>query len=335
LNATNPEVKEAFELMMRGGTPDQNDFSYTVPNYNTELQVLYWLACQNQFKKDDTLALAIAVENGIWVTIGDNEVIVATMKDTSDLLAFFRETNELQKQRGYYPLENYPLEAKIVLGWTGGESPDVAKSHALSLFLNKRLDLKSYHWDFTAVDTYRKMRAFMTNETVLVGGISLPTQYGSLLDESAFGIASTHLWLTSSHKPPGQSFNDFNLVYVPKDGVWKATPESFQNVAWVGTSHVWGALNESHLILFKPPVDQEQYLTGIVKGRGKFSYYCPETNFCDMLYPEYSKAYTSILGSSYEKGIAFDEMKKDVTDGIPSYQMKQWLLYSAATLRVF
>lgn len=54
LNATNPEVKEAFELMIKGGTPDPRDFSYAVPSYNTELQVLYWLACQNEFKKDDT-----------------------------------------------------------------------------------------------------------------------------------------------------------------------------------------------------------------------------------------------------------------------------------------
>ncbi len=410
LNATNPEVKEAFDLVVKGGTPDQSDFSYSVPNYNAELQVLYWLACQNEFKKDDRLALAISIDNGIWVTIGDNQVIEAVRKDTSGLLAFFRETNELQKQRGYYQLENYPLEAKIVLGWTGGESPDVAKSHALSLFLGKKLDLKSYHWDFTSIETYEKMRGFMANERVPFTQWYTGGGYGALLTESAFetlrnsyayfqydgphwvytlhggpsetvtvdgesmsnweygstnycfgqylssgkvygvsydhcpfidsllqsvGIAATHVWLTSSHKPPGQSLNDFNLVYVPEAGVWKATPESFSNVASVGTKLVYGALNESHLILFKPPVDQRGYLTGIENGRMRFLAYCPETNFCDMLYPEYSKAYTSILGSSYEKGIAFDEMKRKVTDGLPSSQVKQWLLYSEPTSRVF
>lgn len=71
LNATNPEVKEAFELMIKGGTPDAREFSYSVPRYNTELQVLYWLACQNEFKKDDTLALAIGMANGLWLTMGD------------------------------------------------------------------------------------------------------------------------------------------------------------------------------------------------------------------------------------------------------------------------
>ena len=418
LNASNPEVKEAFELMLQGGTPDQSDFQYPVPQYNTELQVLYWLACQNQFKKDDTLALAIAMDNGIWVTIGDNQVVEAVRNDTSSLLVFFRETNELQEQKGYYQLENYPLEAKVILGWTGGESPDVAKSHALSLFLDKQLDLKSYHWDFTSIYTYEKMRTFMTNQTVLIpqftsNGIQMggvyAYKYGTLLTKSAFetlrnayayfqydgqhwvytlhggpsetitvdgetmsnweygstnycfaqylssgtvygvsydhlpfidsllqsvGIASTDVWLTSSHKPPGQAFNDFNLVYVPEAGLWKATPESFRNTAWVGTSLVYGALNESHLILFKPPVDQGGYLTGIALDRENYSY-CTDTNFCDMLFPEYSSAYTSILGSSYEKGIAFDEMKNDVTSGLPSSQMKEWLLYSAPTGRVY
>jgi hypothetical protein len=54
--------------MMKGGTPDPMDFTYPVPAYNTELQVLYWLACQNEFKRDDTLALAIdrKVVEDIW-----------------------------------------------------------------------------------------------------------------------------------------------------------------------------------------------------------------------------------------------------------------------------
>jgi len=83
LNATNPEVKEAFELMIKGGTPDPRDFTYAVPRYNTELQVLYWLAFQNEFKKDDTLALAIAMVNGLWVTMGNEEVREAVKRDSS------------------------------------------------------------------------------------------------------------------------------------------------------------------------------------------------------------------------------------------------------------
>jgi len=96
MNATNPEVKEAFELMMKGGTPSPGDFSYTVPDYNTELQVLYWLACRNELKQDDTLALSIAMVHGLWVTMGDQQVreavkIRATCLSSSGKQMSYRE----------------------------------------------------------------------------------------------------------------------------------------------------------------------------------------------------------------------------------------------------
>ncbi|MGP8071239.1 MAG: hypothetical protein ACLP5V_15295, partial [Candidatus Bathyarchaeia archaeon] len=93
LNSTNPEVKEAFQLIIKGGTGNPSDFSYVIPQYNTELQILYWLAAQRQLKRDDTLALAIAMSNGIWVTIGDDSVQTAVMKSVVDLLDYFRETD--------------------------------------------------------------------------------------------------------------------------------------------------------------------------------------------------------------------------------------------------
>jgi hypothetical protein len=165
LNASNPEVKEAFELMMKGGTPITSDFQYPVSNYNTELQVLYSLAEQNDFKKDDTLTLAIAMVNGLWVTMGDNQVREAVRRDTSDLLSFFRETNELQKQRGYFELEGYPLEAKIVLAWTGNDVSThgwYGLSHQAPLdYRSVRLPLKGYNWDTVSVNTLRAMRQLM------------------------------------------------------------------------------------------------------------------------------------------------------------------------------
>jgi hypothetical protein len=123
------------------------------------------------------------------------------------------------------------------------------------------------------------------------------------------------------------------MVYEPGVRLWIASPEEVTNWGWVGTSHVNGAYNEAHLILFKPPVDQRKYLTGIAQDRENLRF-CPETNFCNTLYPEYSKAYTSIMGS-YMKGVPFDQMKQEVTTGLPTSQMKQWLLYSGATSEVF
>jgi hypothetical protein len=161
LNATNPEVKEAFELMMKGGTPDQADFQYTIPSYNTELQVLYWLGCRNQLKKDDTLALAIAMVNGLWVTMGTNDVASAVRNDTGSLLAFLRDTNVLQESRGYFSLEDLPLEAKIQLAWTGEESMRHGYGPPIGLiyWTKQRLPLAIYDADTVNVTTLTQMRA--------------------------------------------------------------------------------------------------------------------------------------------------------------------------------
>jgi hypothetical protein len=161
LNSTNPEVKEAFQLMMNGGTPDPRDFTYIVPNYNTELQVLYWLAEQNEFKKDDTLALAIAMVNGLWITMGTNDVAAAVRNDTSSLLAFLRDTNVLQESRGYFSLEDLPLEAKIQLAWTGEESMRHGYGPPIGLiyWTKQRLSLAIYDADTVNVTTLAQMRA--------------------------------------------------------------------------------------------------------------------------------------------------------------------------------
>jgi len=162
LDATNPEVKEAFQLMIKGGTPDARDFTYTVPNYNAELQVLYWLACQNEFKKDDTLVLSIAMVHGLWVTMGDNEVREAVKKDTSDLLKFFRETNEMQKTRGHHQLESYPLEAKVALAWTGNLTP-IDGPVQLTRYRENRPGLEIYQSMMPSTRTLVKMREIVVN----------------------------------------------------------------------------------------------------------------------------------------------------------------------------
>ncbi len=159
--ATNPEVKEAFKLMIKGGTPDQNDFGYKVPNWNTELEILYELASKNRLKENDTLALAIAMVNGVYITMGDDNVVKAVYRDTDELLNFFRDTNEIQKARGYYPLEEYLLEHILPLVWTGNQTPVFSQDHALFLFNSKKLDLGSYKWNNVSVDTLRQMQEYM------------------------------------------------------------------------------------------------------------------------------------------------------------------------------
>jgi len=164
LGATNPEVKEAFELMMKGGTPSPGDFAYTVPKYNTELEILYWLACQNEFKKDDTLALAIAMAHGVWLTIGTAQVQEAAKRDVTGLLVFFRETNEFQKQKHAPLLSAYPIEALLCLVWTAGQNLNNGPHGLFSsnpYFRDrpsKRISLTDYEWDVLSVEGLREAR---------------------------------------------------------------------------------------------------------------------------------------------------------------------------------
>jgi len=182
LDATNPEVKEAFELLLKGGTPDTRDFSYSVPHWNTELQVLYWLACQNEFKKDDTLALAIAMVNGLWVSVGDGHVGAAVLRDTSLMLAFGRETSDWQRSRGLsYNLEEYPLEAKIAWAWTGNVTPvfgpfGLSDNLDSQNFMKKRLPLEGYSWNTVSVGTLRKMRTMMITPVAMLPPLKAPGQ---------------------------------------------------------------------------------------------------------------------------------------------------------------
>lgn len=176
--STNPEVKEAFDLMLKGGTPKQRDFRYSVPSYNTELEVLFWLAEQNEFKENDTLAQAIAMVHGLWVTMGDDEVRKAVYEDANDLLNFFRETSKIQEATGYHLLENYPLEAKVYLCWRGNDlgrgghvhyrlmSGGRVRRKAVNIHIlyenrRKRVTLSDYKWNNVGIDTLRKMREYV------------------------------------------------------------------------------------------------------------------------------------------------------------------------------
>ena len=152
LTATNPEVREAFDLMIEGGRRGWGSF-------NTELQILFWLAEQDEFKIDDTLAQAIAMVNGLWVTMGTGEVREAVRKDMSELLSFLREAGEWQKENFDYDLEEYPLEALVCLAWTGNYSSSGGRVYPLRSL--RTLDLEAYNWNTVSLETLGKMRGLM------------------------------------------------------------------------------------------------------------------------------------------------------------------------------
>ena len=335
LNATNPEVKEAFELMMKGGTPNQGDFRYPVPGYNTELQILYWLASVMDFKRDDTTALAIAMVNGLWVTVGDSEVLGAVSKDCTELLRYFRETDGMLRDKGFWSPEVYPLEAKIALAWTGSLTSVYGPFNLDKYYKMERLSLRGYLWNTVSIETLREMRSMLSIDGAMLPGKSMletdpaatvhnleyyfyfmnervqgPSsehwdyadpawddtarkitldgltidnylifnidamfheQYlktgkltGGCTDETAWvdswaksvGIATTGLWHWGWHENYSRlRYNHwFNIYYNPSTGKWTADDQQLR--IGLGTGERYQLTQ-----VFKPPVDQDQYLS--------------------------------------------------------------------------
>jgi hypothetical protein len=373
LNATNPEVKEAFQLMMKGGTPSPSDFQYSVPLYNTELRVLYWLACQNEFKKDDTLALAIAMDNGLWVAIGDEQVGAAVKIDVVNVLVFFRETNELQKQRGYFQLEQYPLEAKLCLAWTGGDpgrggrayyrmlsggatSQRPLNIHHLIEYANRPLDLAGYQWNTVSISTLRKMQETMTAERWIANDVDATVRnieeyfyfsgfkrhwiftqpndtmitydgqqtldhnmnnpdlvfdnylktgkaLGVCGDEASLIESLSKSWgistirLTRTYGTADGNNHDHIIYYEPATRTWTCYYEQLN----IGSGGIW------NVYIFRPPVIQRDFFASRQDS---------QQHWMNML-----NVYYSLSGSGYTLAELFRE-------GVPTGQMKQWLLYS-------
>ena len=219
LNATNPEVKEAFELMLQGGTPDPSDFQYPVPQYNTELEALYWLATQNQFKKDDTTALAIAMVDGLYITIGDDQTRNLVRADDNTTLNAARGISEWQEQMGLpYNLENYPLAAKLSWAWRGGMSPNVPTWNKYSLtcvdcptngYAGVKLDPFGYRWMTSDPNKMEEKRSWLIKNNLME--ISASSTEQAIENYTYFsgrqGLPGEH-WLYSNGK---QGIADVNV----------------------------------------------------------------------------------------------------------------------------
>ena len=166
-SADNPEVVEAEELKLAGGTPNPTDFSYSVPDWNTEQQVQYWLGKQNEYKKrDDILAQALSITHGLLVAISADEVAgngEAVYRDSNSILNFGRETSEIQSAlRLPFNLEDYPLEASVAWAYTMGLST-AAGPHSLGKLNDegKKVTLQDYDWNQISLDTLKLMRKTM------------------------------------------------------------------------------------------------------------------------------------------------------------------------------
>ena len=177
----NTDVKKAGELILEGGTPDKNDYTYSVPSYNTELQALHWLAQDNEFDKNDTTAMAIAMDSGLIITLGDSSVDNRVRSDNTTMLDFARDIYGWQEYYGMPCLKNYPLEAKIAWAWRGHSTlyQDFYKGHLFrskgnaerewestrgGSKVSKKMNIGDYNYIFVTPETLREMHKYFSQK---------------------------------------------------------------------------------------------------------------------------------------------------------------------------
>lgn len=154
----NPEVMEAEGIKFKGGTPDPSDYGYTVPDYNTAQRIQYELGKQEEYRRDDTTAQAIPTVDGLFVTMGTDEVRQAVLLDDTLMLRFGRETADIQRGLGFsYNLEDYPLLEKTLWAWRGNLTP-IDGPMQLTRYRESKLPLNIYQWMTPRIDTLIKMR---------------------------------------------------------------------------------------------------------------------------------------------------------------------------------
>ncbi len=155
------EVYEAFELMVEKGKVPKNIVPYEIPEYNVQLYMLWKLAEDAEFKKHDTLALSVAMNEGFPYLIGNKDVKKMVIEDCRKWLKFLRETAEWQKAKFRFNLEEYPLEAKVMLSMRNVKYIDTKNAYPSSPeiktfpeFFNypyfnpklKPIDVETYKW---------------------------------------------------------------------------------------------------------------------------------------------------------------------------------------------
>lgn len=166
LNSTNPEVKQGFQLILQYGTPNPDYFVYQVSPWNAELWVLYHLSEDVVIQKNDIIALAIAIDDGVFMVMGDNSVQNQVRLDDANMLRLSRELMEWQEERHMALLSALPLDAALYWAWRGTTTMDRGGywvlgggPYPLQSFLYSKMSLVAYLWDTIDPQTLRDMRA--------------------------------------------------------------------------------------------------------------------------------------------------------------------------------
>ncbi|MEA2032566.1 MAG: hypothetical protein U9N41_03160 [Euryarchaeota archaeon] len=116
------EVQQGLQLIEEYGVPPEEKghwIDFETPEYNTQLEVLFWLASANRIDKDyERVALALALDYGSVVTIGDDQVDQSVKKYVSAMYDHIKATDEILEEKEIpWKAADYPLEADIGLVW--------------------------------------------------------------------------------------------------------------------------------------------------------------------------------------------------------------------------
>nr|WP_321430973.1 hypothetical protein [uncultured Methanolobus sp.] len=227
-----PEVKQAFGIMEEYGVP-VHTFNYRMPDYNTQLEILFWLAEKRDITTHKRLASAIALDYGAVLSICEDDVKEDLKIYVLAMYDYFIETGEIVS----LDTEKYSLESNIALVW-GADSisspyffeaenqypegttygdinsiyspiyPDWAVT-----FCYRQMNLEDFEWYFVETDTLEEMREFLLSEKFSTENVS-----GSDFENIADSI---DVMLSSSLEYYGD-YLSAELNYIPVDG--KITP---------------------------------------------------------------------------------------------------------------
>jgi hypothetical protein len=176
---TDYELRKGLCIMDEYGVPGKNVFSYRVPAYNTQLDVLLDLLNKTDIPPEYyRLALAAGIDYGAIETIGDSSVRANLSDYIRDTVAFTMETDRMIHEKGAgWQAADYPLEADIALLWGAAGTmrpfpcsredygnPDMIKWNHPSFekdFYSHPMSMTDFEWSFVAIRNLKEMREMM------------------------------------------------------------------------------------------------------------------------------------------------------------------------------
>lgn len=201
--SNDPEVKKGLSLIEKYGVPKTTIFGNSdgIPNYNTQLEVLLWLAENNTINKDyGRVALGLSLHYGSVVTIGDEEVDVKVRDYVSQFYSYIKDTDRVLEQKELsWRARDYPLEAIIGLVWgannlrypyfyedEGDPQGKPWQHYWRNEFKDRQMNSEDFDWLFVSPDNLQEMREWAFNEHFVHSDISetanrLDTKLGSWL----------------------------------------------------------------------------------------------------------------------------------------------------------